>query len=212
MTRREHLALGAAAFQNVRMPRVLQTDRLRLRPFAAPDAASFAPLAGDWHVARMTSDIPHPLPQDIAARWLKPVSGDVRFAIERDGQLIGGIGYYCRLPRIGELGFWIGKPYWGRGIAKEAARAVVTYGFTEGRLAAMSSAHFIDNPASARVIAQLGFKQAGRERLWSPARGVDVEAITYWLDRATAQATLGATLPELPSPTGWRRLTARVWG
>ncbi len=190
----------------------LKTERLRLRPFAAADVTAFADLAGDWHVARMTSDIPHPLPKDIAARWLKPVSGDVRFAIECDGRLIGGIGYYCRLPRIGELGFWIAKPYWGHGIAKEAARAVVTYGFTEGRLTAMSSAHFIDNPASARVITHLGFKQAGRERLWSPARGVDVEAITYWLDRAAAEAKLGASFPDPEPATGWRRLAARVWG
>lgn len=193
----------------------LATDRLLLRPFAKTDARVFAHLAGDWDVARMTSDIPHPLPADVAARWLKPVAGDTRFAIELDGQLIGGAGYYCRLARVGELGFWLGRPFWGRGLAKEAARAVVAHGFTEGGLTAMSSSHFIDNPASARVIAHLGFQQAGRERLWSPARGVDVDAITYWLDRAAAQRALGADLRPVRAAapaSGWRRIAARVWG
>ena len=72
----------------------LATERLFLRPFRSADAAEFTRLAGDWAVASMTSDIPYPLARDQAAAWLSPSRGEVRFAIEFEGQLVGGAGYY----------------------------------------------------------------------------------------------------------------------
>ena len=54
------------------------------------------------------------------------------------------------------------------------------------RLPGFSSAHFIDNPASARVLAKLGFEPVGRGTIVCAARGHDVEAVTYWLDRKRA--------------------------
>ena len=115
--------------------------------------------------------------------WLRPVRGEVRFAIELDGALIGGAGYYRRPSGAAELGFWLGRPWWGRGYATEAARAVVQHGFANPRLPGFSSAHFIDNPASQRVLAKLGFETVGRGMIACAARGHDVEAVTYWLDR-----------------------------
>ena len=143
-------------------PVTLETERLVLRPFRRADAAEFARLAGDWAVASMTSDIPYPFSAAQAVGWLRPVRGEVRFAIEREGQLIGGAGYYRRPSGVAELGFWLGRPWWGQGYATEAARAVVRHGFGNRRLPGFSSAHFVDNPASARVLAKLGFEAVGR--------------------------------------------------
>ena len=164
----------------------LETERLVLRPFRRADAAEFARLAGDWAVASMTSDIPYPFSPTQAVGWLKPVRGEVRFAIEREGQLIGGAGYYRRPSGVAELGFWLGRPWWGHGYATEAARAVVRHGFANPRLPGFSSAHFVDNPASGRVLAKLGFEAVGRGRIACAARGHDVEVVTYWLDRQRA--------------------------
>jgi RimJ/RimL family protein N-acetyltransferase len=159
----------------------LATERLFLRPFRRDDAAEFTRLAGDWAVASMTSDIPYPLTQKQALAWLKPGRGEVRFAIELEGRLIGGAGYYRRRSGAAELGFWLGQPWWGRGYATEATHAVVRYGFQRGRLPGFTSSHFVDNRASAGVLRKLGFEPVGRGLIMSIARGHDVEAITCWL-------------------------------
>src|SRR5882672_4185217 len=183
----------------------LETERLLLRPFRNPDANEFARLSGDWAVASMTSDIPYPFSPAQAVGWLKPARGEVRFGIEREGRLIGGVGYYRRPSGIAELGFWIGRPWWGHGFATEASRAVVRHGFANPRLPAFSSAHFADNLASARVLAKLGFEPAGRGRIACAARQQDVEVVTYWLDRQRALMGEPSTRPQSPRQTArWR--------
>jgi [ribosomal protein S5]-alanine N-acetyltransferase len=169
---------------------MIETERLILRPFCSADAQEFARLAGDWAVASMTSDIPYPFSARQAAGWLSPARGELRFAIERDGQLIGGTGFYRRTSGAAELGFWLGKPWWGQGYGTEAARAVVCEGFKNPRLPGFSSAHFVDNPASARVLRKLGFEPMGETRITCAARGRDVGAVTYWLDREQAKRVL----------------------
>ena len=85
-----------------------------------------------------------------------------------------------------------------------------------GELPGFSSAHFVDNPASARVLAKLGFEPVGRGTIICVARGHDVEAVTYWLDRERAalaipalagRAARGAALAHLARPAqgGTRR-------
>jgi RimJ/RimL family protein N-acetyltransferase len=168
----------------------LKTERLTLRPFRRDDAEEFARLAGDWAVASMTSDIPYPLKADQAMLWLTPVRGEVRFAIEYEERLVGGAGFYSRASGSAELGFWLGRPWWGRGIASEAAREVVRHGFTLHKVPTFTSAHFADNAASRNVLRKLGFQPAGACEIQCVARGQDVAAMTYWLDRAHAERAI----------------------
>ena len=182
----------------------LETERLTLRPFHRTDAAEFARLAGEWEVASMTSDIPYPFSAAQAMGWLRPVRGEARFAIELERRLIGGAGYYRRASGVAELGFWLGRPWWGRGYATEAARAVVRYGFANPRLPGFSSARFDDNPGSARVLAKLGFEAVGRGTIACAARGHDVEVVTYWLDRQMAMLAAPPIIaPQVQQPR-WR--------
>lgn len=164
----------------------LNTERLALRPFRHADAQQFARLAGDWAVASMTSDIPYPLDAAQAFLWLKSARGEVRFAVEHRGRLIGGVGFYRRPSGSAELGFWLGRDWWEQGFATEAARAVVRYGFQKHRVPMFTSAHFIDNDASRNVLLKLGFEASGACRIGCEARGGEVEAVTYWLDRPRA--------------------------
>lgn len=160
----------------------LHTERLVLRPFRPSDAHTFAQLAGEWGVASMTSDIPYPLSAEQAQLWLKPARGEVRFAVEHRGRLVGGAGFYRRPSGSAELGFWFGRPWWGQGFATEATRAVIAHGFQRHKVPMFTSAHFADNPASGRVLAKLGFQPAGECRIVCVSRGADVPAHTYWLD------------------------------
>ena len=177
----------------------LRTERLRLRYFRDSDAPAFVALAGDLAVSRMTSDIPHPLDEAAALPWLRRDADEARFAIEYLGRLVGGVGYFRRPSGAGELGFWLGRDQWGLGLATEAAQAVVAYGFETGRLPAFSSSHFLDNPASQRVLVKLGFMPCGESSIWCEARKSMVPTMEYWL-------SAGAK----PDHSGWRNLLNKV--
>ena len=180
---------------------IIETTRLILRPLRAGDEPAFLALAGDWDVARMTSDIPHPLLAMHAKAWLEPNHSDVRFAIELQGQMIGSTGYFRRRSGAAELGFWLGREHWGFGFATEAAVAVLRHGFVVDGHGAFSSAHFIDNPASGRVLMKLGFEPVGRSIMWCSARGAEVEAVGLWLTRERAEIALGSLAEPANRPT-----------
>jgi ribosomal-protein-alanine N-acetyltransferase len=190
----------------------IATQRLLLRPFRRADAAEFARLAGDWAVASMTSDIPYPFSASQAVAWLKPVRGEVRFAIERQDQLIGGCGFYRRPSGAAELGFWLGRMWWGQGYATEATRAVLRHGCSNRRLPGFSSAHFVDNPASARVLAKLGFEETGRGSIACTARGHDMQAVTYWLDRRRAMLAMPPLIAGDVAQPRWRAWLGFIGG
>jgi [ribosomal protein S5]-alanine N-acetyltransferase len=159
----------------------LHTERLTLRPLQRADAPVLAALAGDPRVASKLADIGLPFDEKAALRWLKPTWMDVRIGIEREGALIGSVSYHYSFGAVGGLGYWLGPEHWGKGYAREAAAAVVRYGFAQDRLQRFLSAHFIDNPASGRVLSRLGFRPFGRGNDWQK-----VEAIYYALQRAEA--------------------------
>ena len=189
----------------------LETERLTLRPFHRTDAAEFARLAGEWEVASMTSDIPYPFSAAQAMGWLRPVRGEARFAVELEQRLIGGAGYYRRASGVAELGFWLGRQWWGCGYATEATRAVVRHGFEARRLPGFTSSHFVDNHASAGVLRKLGFEPVGRGRIACAARGHDVEAVTYWLPAKGAAHTRPVLVHTEAAPR-WRAWLGRLAG
>lgn len=148
----------------------LQTDRLILRPFTLDDAPAVRRLAGDPAIADTTLNIPHPYEEGMAEAWIEThpqqyEKGEgATFAIVRraDGVLLGAIGIHPREAHDrAEIGYWIGKPYWGQGIATEAAGAVLDYGFGALELNRLYAYFFMRNPASGRVMQKLGMKYEG---------------------------------------------------
>lgn len=155
------------------------------------DAARVSLLAGEYDVASMTGTIPHSYSEQMAAKWIGEVlKGEegVVFMIERDGQSIGCTGYRAFGADHGELGFWLGKPYWGQGYATEAVAALIAHAFDADGFDYLLAGYFSDNPASGRVIEKLGFVQHGGELRDSAARGEKAHCTTYRLTRDQAQA------------------------
>ncbi|MCP3903445.1 MAG: GNAT family N-acetyltransferase [Planctomycetes bacterium] len=166
----------------------LTTERLLLRPYTEADAPDVQRLAGEREIAATTIRIPHPYPDGAAEEWISghPRAFESResvvFAVTlRDGgALAGGIGldlspaHHC-----GELGYWIAVPYWKRGLATEASRAVIDYGFRDLDLHRIEAHCFISNPASGRVLEKVGMTAEGelRERVlkWG-----DYETLRYY--------------------------------
>jgi RimJ/RimL family protein N-acetyltransferase len=162
-----------------------------LRDLLRSDAARISLLAGDFDVASMTGTIPHPYSEQMAAEWIgSALAGEegVVFAVQRSGALIGCTGYRAFGGDHAELGYWIGKPYWGMGYATEAVRALILHAFETGGFAYLTVGHFSDNPASARIIAKFGFAPEGQEMRECAARGARAHCFTYRLDRETAFA------------------------
>jgi ribosomal-protein-alanine N-acetyltransferase len=171
----------------------IKTQRLTLRPAALADAARVSMLAGDFDVACMTGTIPHPYSEQMAAEWIAgALQGEegVVFMIERQDKLIGCTGYRAMAADYAELGYWIGKPYWGQGYATEAVGALVAHAFDADGFGHLMAGHFVDNSASAAVLRKLGFVAEGGELRDCAARGTRTQCLTYRLDRAQALANL----------------------
>ncbi len=158
----------------------IETFRLRLRALALPDAPAIERLAGDWEIARFTANIPHPYPPGGAAPWIEETWAEAKAgkkvvaAIERraDGLLVGCIELdLTQGDGLGVLGYWVGRPYWGAGIASEAAAAVIDLGFARFGLARIEAAAAPANRRSIRVQEKLGLALITERDEPSPARG-----------------------------------------
>jgi RimJ/RimL family protein N-acetyltransferase len=130
-------------------------------------------LAGDHAVAHTTLNIPHPYEDGVADAWITLVAEEfargrqVVFAVTGGAatELLGAVGLVLRLEHArAELGYWIGRPFWGQGYATEAVRAVLRYGFGTLGLNRIHASHFARNPASGRVMSKVGMRQEGVAR------------------------------------------------
>ena len=137
------------------------------------DASSVQRLAGDRLIADTTMNVPHPYEDGMAEEWIQAhrsgydTRTQVTFAIVlRDGeQLVGAIGLRInKQVNKGELGYWVGRPYWNLGYATEATVAVLEYGFEELTLNRISAAHLARNPSSGRVMEKAGMLLEGTAR------------------------------------------------
>ncbi|MBV8067805.1 MAG: GNAT family N-acetyltransferase [Candidatus Eremiobacteraeota bacterium] len=154
------------------MTSVLDGRSCRLRPYRPDDAAAICAVADDFMVARwMTRAFPHPYTEADARRWLAHATTGARgrfFAIEVDGVLAGGIGvepFSGERSGGGAFGYWLGRAYWGRGIATDAARLLSDSALRSG-LRRLEARVFAPNVASARVLEKCGFELEGRLRAY----------------------------------------------
>ena len=147
----------------------LRTPRLVLRPFDASDAPTVQLLAGDERVASTTLNVPHPYEDGMAEAWIAThasgwASGKLLvLAITEESEgLTGAVSLHVSARhRRGELGYWVGVPYWNRGYATEASAALRDYGFEELGLERILGRHLTRNRASGRVMEKLGMTHEG---------------------------------------------------
>lgn len=165
-------------------PPSLRTERFVLRPFTVADAPDVQRLAGEREIAATTLAIPHPYPDGFAETWISDHAEswkerrEIRFAItdassekSTAGELLGASVLKLQLEHHeAEVGYWVGKPHWGRGIASEVAAELVRYAFEEMGLHRVHAFCLTNNPASGRVLEKAGLRYEGTNR----------EAICKW--------------------------------
>jgi RimJ/RimL family protein N-acetyltransferase len=153
----------------------LALDGYTLRSYREEDAVTLQQLADDREVSRFLRDrFPHPYTYEDAREWIDRARADtgsqpLTFAISgAQSTMLGTIG----LDRQGdvyrhsaELGYWLGRRHWGRGVATAAVEAICRYGFETLGLRRIYACVFAPNVASVRVLEKAGFQLEGRHRL-----------------------------------------------
>jgi RimJ/RimL family protein N-acetyltransferase len=145
-----------------------RTERLLLRPGWPEDAPALFEAVADEGIARNLARLPWPYRLDHAEAWLAqpqdPAWPSCLILLRTAGapELVGGIGIHRGEDGAPELGYWVARARWGLGIATEAGRAVIAAARDTLRLRRLASGHFVDNPASRRVLEKLGFRPTGR--------------------------------------------------
>jgi RimJ/RimL family protein N-acetyltransferase len=159
-----------------------RTPRLLLRPGFPEDAPALAMAIADEAIVRNLAVVPWPYGLRDAEAFLASPRDPILpslLVFERtrgEPRLIGSCGLGRRPSGAVEMGYWIARAHWGRGLATEACGALIEIAGALG-LPSLEASHFIDNPASARVLDKLGFQSLHiiAPRM-SCARGVEVPA------------------------------------
>lgn len=152
--------------------RVLETERLRLRPIdPVQDKLPLIELINDYDVSKWLTRVTYPYGDEDFDDFVSYAQENPVWIIEFQGHLAGCIGIE------GELGYWLGQKFWGNGIVPEAAQAILADHFKSPRAHVVYSSYFLGNEKSRAVLARLGFSPLGpTTRRHSLAQGADVSS------------------------------------
>ena len=180
---------------------VLETGRLILRAPRIEDMAWIAELADNRKVAEMTANIPHPYGMADAAAFIAKLpagSEAATFAVFLKNEAafagahaatfgppipVGMCGFNRRDDDVPEIGYWLGEPYWDRGIGTEAVRALIDHAFGDLELSALVASARVVNPASRRGLEKCGFQWSGVGVTRVRALGASVPVDRFRLER-----------------------------
>lgn len=171
------------------MRETLHTERLILRQIELRDAASISALGSDFDIARMTGSFPFPFPllsaefkvMSFHAAKRRGLAHPYAITLKDEDVMIGNADLFKReSDSLWEIGYWIGRPYWGRGYITEACSALLAEADkslgAEDRIAGV----FTDNPVSAHILEKLGFEQTGEpDYYFSMARLKNAKSQNY---------------------------------
>ncbi|OON71179.1 hypothetical protein B0919_02415 [Hymenobacter sp. CRA2] len=161
----------------------------RLRPFQPTDAPALARPADDRDIWRNLRDrFPHPYTLADAEWYVGFVhaegAADLHLCIEVDGEAVGSISVLFKddiSRREAEIGYWLGRAYWGRGIVSAAVQALSAYALAHFDVCRLYASVFEYNPTSARVLEKAGYALEGRLRKSITKDGQTVDGLLYAL-------------------------------
>ncbi len=169
----------------------LETERLLLRPYRQDDTGAVARLLDDTAMADFLMVIPRPFVvfdarKLVKAAWRRLATGrgfDLLAVLKPgDGAPVGSVGMGLHDGgRHGDLGFWIGRDWWGRGYGTEAAGRMVEFARDSLGVSRITATAAVSNPASRRILEKLGFVETGRDVKQAPSSGEMRDVILYEL-------------------------------
>ncbi|MBT8152258.1 MAG: GNAT family N-acetyltransferase [Gammaproteobacteria bacterium] len=166
-------------------PPLLTTSRLILRKFTSSDAQDVQELVGDPAVSSNLSDVPYPYVDGMAEQWIASHTPGWEsetlacFAITYKQRLVGAISLMDIKERQAELGYWIGKPYWGNGYCTEAVKKIVLFAFQSLCIKRLYAHHLSSNPQSGKVLLKSGFQYMAEGYVKWPKNVELVKVVLY---------------------------------
>ncbi len=184
----EHVPLLPPSFTE------LATERLTLRPLRPEDADALHRLINDWEVTRTLAQVPYPYSRDLAVEWIASTrtrleAGEAyHLAITgREGAdeiLVGAVGLRVDAKsRSASLGYWVGRRFWGHGVAAEATGRLVRWALANLDLDRLVANVATDNPASVAVLKRVGFREVGHGAEAFLARGGEHSVLRFEASR-----------------------------
>ena len=171
----------------------LVTDRLILRAFALSDSPRVKELAGSKLIADVTTNIPHPYPEELAREWIQSHpekwrnKEQVSFAVTLSDtrEVIGAISLMNLKEDASELGYWVGVDYWNHGYCTEACKEVIHFGFAALKLQTIQARHLTRNPASGKVLTKSGFNHIASSEATYSVYNANVSMKVYEIFRTS---------------------------
>ncbi len=168
----------------------IATERLALRPYRPSDAAELHRLLNDWEISRTLAAVPFPYSRDLADAWIASTHASLRdgsavhLAITghegKTEMLVGGIGLRIdQTTRSARLGYWVGRKFWGHGVASEAAHRLTRWALANLALDRMEATVATDNPGSIAVLRRIGFRHTGERSEFFEARGSEHRVMVF---------------------------------
>jgi len=168
----------------------LATERLTLRPYRADDAAELHRLINDWEVCRALATVPFPYPRVLADEWIASthamLAAGTAYHLAVTGHegeremLVGGVSLRLdRAARSARLGYWVGRRFWGHGVAGEAAGRLARWALANLDLDEIAATVATDNAASVAVLRRIGFRHVGEDMQSFLARGGEHKVLRF---------------------------------
>ena len=177
---------GRGAVGGAPMPLDLGVAGASVRPWRRGDEASLARHADNRKVwLNLTDGFPNPYTLSDAEAWIGwALAHDppTHFAIAVKDEAVGGIGFNLKQDverRSAEMGFWLGEPFWGKGITTAALRAVTDHAFATFELSRVYARVFEWNTASTRVLEKCGYRREARLRRAAIKDGQVIDVFLY---------------------------------
>jgi 8-oxo-dGTP diphosphatase len=184
---------------------VLRSPRLVLRPLVAEDAADFHRLINDWDICRKLPEAPFPYPAALATAWIEAAAADrqagraQQFGLfdAASETLIGAAGLVLTKDnKSADLGYWIGRAFWGQGFGLEAARRLVEYTFAALPVREITATSASDNDASIAILVRAGFVAKGKgTQAFACRPGAKLPVQFFVQAREKPAARIAKTLP-----------------
>jgi len=148
---------------------IIKTKHFTLRPYRKSDLESIARHINDRAISRNTLSIPYPYSLKDAKEWYRKMRNAARrkkrdrfdFGIDIGGEIVGGIGIFEISGHKAEIGYWLSRKHWGKGIMTNVVRELTKYGFDQLGLRRIYACVFPHNKASMRVLEKAGYKFEG---------------------------------------------------
>jgi len=180
-----HVSAGCRQFRIIRVM-LKKYEQFQLRDWQRSDIDALVKYADNRKIWLNLRDVfPHPYTRKDAEAWLG-ITGErypgTHFAIVIDGEAAGGISLIPKSDvyhRTAEIGYWLGEPFWGRGIVTTAVKAVTEWGFSTFDLCRIEAGVFGHNMASMRVLEKAGYVREGVLRKSITKDGTTMDSVLY---------------------------------